>query len=265
MPSPFPGMDPYLEDARIWEDFHASLAAEIRDQLAPSLRPRYVAALAVRVTYDEVVVERRPSQAIKPDVSVWRAEDRPAGHVAVASAIAPAPLVGMIAPQVAINLYAIEIRRVEDDLLVTAIEILSPVNKRPGHEAFVSYQRKRGDLLRSAAHLMEIDLLRAGRRWVLLTPLPAAPYFTFLSRADKRPRIEIWPLRFQEPIPVLPVPLLEPDPDVPLDLGRAMRAIYDRASYDLRIDYHRPVPPPDLGSEDAEWVAALLQTVRADA
>ncbi|MBM4088652.1 MAG: DUF4058 family protein [Planctomycetes bacterium] len=262
MPSPFPGMDPYLEDARIWEDFHASLAAEIRDQLAPSLRPRYVAALAVRVTYDEVVVRWRQSHSIKPDGSVLRAEDRPSGGVAIAPAIAPAPLVGMVAPQIALRLYGVEVRRVEDDLLVTAIEILSPVNKRPGHEAFESYHRKRGGLLRSAAHLMEIDLLRAGRRWALLTPLPAAPYFTFLSRADKRPQVEIWPLRFQEPIPVLPVPLLEPDPDVPLDLGRAIRAIYDRAGYDLRIDYRQPVPSPELVSEDAEWVATLLQAGR---
>ena len=265
MPSPFPGMDPYLEDARIWEDFHANLAGEIQAQLAPQLRPRYVAALAVRVTYDEVVVQWRQPRSIKPDVSIWRVDDRPSGGVAVAtaSAIAPAPLVGMVALQVPLKLYGVEIRRVEDDLLVTAIEILSPVNKRPGHEAFESYQRKRSDLLRSVAHLMEIDLLRAGRRWALLTPLPDAPYFVFLSRADKRPQVEIWPLRLQDPIPVLPVPLLEPDPDVPLDLGRAIQAIYDRAGYDLRIDYRQPVPPPDLAPEDAGWVAARLAGVRS--
>ena len=33
--------------------------------------------------------------------------------------------------------------------LVTAIEILSPVNKRPGHDAQRDYERKRRELLRS--------------------------------------------------------------------------------------------------------------------
>lgn len=148
----------------------------------------------------------------------------------------------------------------ETGLLVTAIEILSPVNKRPGHEAFAAYRRKRRDLLRSSVHLLEIDLLRAGRRPPLVTPLPDAPYFVFLSRSDQRPRVEIWPLKLQDPIPVLPVPLLEPDPDVPLDLGRAIRIIYDRAAYDLRIDYSQPPPKPDLPPEDARWVAVCLQS-----
>lgn len=265
MPSPFPGMDPYIEAAHIWEGFHASLAAEIRDQLALPLRPRYFADLAVRVTYDEVVVQRQPPRSIKPDVSVLRLEDRPSGGAAVATApaIAPAPLVGMVALQVPLKLYGVEIRQVETDLLVTAIEILSPVNKRPSHEAFASYQRKRSDLFRSAAHLMEIDLLRAGRRWSLLTPLPDAPYFIFLSRADRRPQVEIWPLRFQESIPIVPVPLLEPDPDVPLDLGLAIQTIYEKAAYDLRIDYRQPPPPPELAPEDAEWIYARLQAVRS--
>jgi len=139
-------------------------------------------------------------------------------------------------------------------LLVTAIEILSPVNKRPGHEAFEAYRRKRRDLLRTPVSLMEIDLLRAGQRPPLLTPLPDAPYFIFLSRGDSRPEVEIWPLRLQDPIPVVPVPLLDPDPDVPLDLGRAIHTIYDRAAYDLRIDYRQPLPKPEFSPEDTRWL-----------
>ncbi len=261
MPSPFPGMDPYLESTRMWEDFHHNLAVEIQKQLAPRLRPRYVAALEVRVTYEEIVLEERSPRHIRPDLSVWRVDERPLGDAGVA--LAPAPLTGMVAEQLPLKLYAVEIRRVEDDLLVTAIEILSPVNKRPGHEAFEDYQRKRNDLLRSAAHLMEIDLLRAGRRWSLLTPLPDAPYFVFLSRATRRPHVEIWPLRVQEAIPLIPVPLHEPDADVPLDLGRAIQTIYDTAAYDLRIDYREQPPPPDFSKEEAEWIAARLRGVRA--
>lgn len=258
MLSPFPGMDPYLEAPHIWEDFHASLATEIRNQLAPRLRPRYIAALVPRVTYDEVVIEE--TRHAKPDVSVYRVSERPARSEAVA--IAPAPLVGRVALEEPIKLYTLEIRAVETGRLVTAIEILSPVNKRPGHKAFEKYRRKRRAFLDSDVHLLEIDLLRAGQRPPLVTPLPDAPYFVFLSRADRRPNVEIWPLRLQDPIPVLPVPLLVPDSDVPLELGRAIQTIYDEASYDLRIDYRRPLTPPAFAPEDAEWLEAHLRSVR---
>jgi len=45
MSSPFPGMDPYIEDPEIWGDFHAALATEIRTQLNRTIQPRYVARL----------------------------------------------------------------------------------------------------------------------------------------------------------------------------------------------------------------------------
>lgn len=260
MPSPFPGMDPYLEAPHIWEDFHANLATEIRRQLTPRLRPRYIAALIPRVTYDEVLVEQ--THLAKPDVNVYRVYDRPWSSETVT--VAPAPLVGLVALEEPIKLYSIEIRGVETGLLVTAIEILSLVNKRPGHKDFERYRRKRRALLGSDAHLLEIDLLRAGQRPPLVTPLPDAPYFIFLSRAGRRPQIEIWPLRLQDPIPVLPVPLLAPDPDVPLDLVRAIRTIYDEAAYDLRIDYRQSPPPPDLAPEEAAWVEAHLQSVMGE-
>ncbi|MEK7278126.1 MAG: DUF4058 family protein [Chloroflexota bacterium] len=259
MPSPFPGMDPYIEDPVIWEDFHASLAGEMRYQLAPLLRPRYVAALTPRVTYDEVVIQH--PYLVKPDVSVIQVDDRPMGGEAVA--IAPAPVTGQVALEEPINLQTVEIRETETGLLVTVIEILSPVNKRPGHEAFDSYRRKRRDLMRTSVHLMEIDLLRGGRRPPLVTPLPDAPYFVFLGREQRRPTIEIWPLRIQDLIPLLPVPLIAPDPDVPLDLGKAIRTIYDDAAYDLRIDYRKPPPPPDFAPEDANWIGSRLRAASA--
>ncbi len=258
MPSPFPGMDPYIEAAHIWEDFHTNLAIEIQRQLAPGLRPRYFAAVIPTVTYDEVLVEK--THKIKPDVSIWQADEQPWGGETVA--IAPAPVLGYVTLEEPIKMHSVEIREAATGLLVTAIEILSPVNKRPSHEAFEDYRRKRRDLLRSSAHLMEIDLLRAGHRPPLVTPLPEAPYFVFLHRGDNRPKVEIWPLRIQEAIPVLPVPLLYPDPDVPLDLGRAIQTIYEVAAYDMRLDYYEPPPKPDLALEDAEWVAARLQSIR---
>ena len=248
MPSPFPGMDPYLEASHIWEDFHANLAIEIQGQLAPRLRPRYIAALMPRVVYDEIVIEK--TYQAKPDVSVYRVAER--AMTTEATAIAPAPMAGRIVLEVPVKEQSIEIRETETGLLVTAIEILPPVNKRRGHEAYETYQRKRRDLLRSAAHLMEIDLLRGGERPPLATPWPPAPYVVLLSRVGQRPNVELWPLRLQESIPVLPAPLLAPDPDVPLDLGLAMRTIYDRAGYDLRLDKET------ASSAGKPWIVAPL-------
>lgn len=114
-------------------------------------------------------------------------------------------------------------------------------------------------MLRTAAHLLEIDLLRGGRRPAPLDDLPPAPYFVFLSRADRRGQLEIRPLHFREPVPIVPVPLQDHDPDVPLDLGKALHAIYDRTAYDLRLDYTQTPPEPALAADDAPWVAELLQ------
>jgi hypothetical protein len=43
MPSPFPGMDPYLERPSLWSDFHATLLVAIRAALNTALPPRYAA------------------------------------------------------------------------------------------------------------------------------------------------------------------------------------------------------------------------------
>lgn len=154
----------------------------------------------------------------------------------------------------------IEIRTAAAQQLITVIEILSPVNKRPGHEAYRDYRRKRRDLLRSSAHLLEIDLLRGGERPPLEQPVPPAPYYVVLSRADHRPTVEVWPIQLADRLPVLPVPLLEPDPDIPLDLGAAVRSVYERGAYGRQIDYRQPPPPPPLGKEEAEWLNGLLHT-----
>jgi hypothetical protein len=207
------------------------------------------------VTYEAVTIEE--TRLAKPDVSVLKVSDRPrdAGGVA----ILPAPMTGLITLDVPVKEQSIEIREVGTGALVTAIEVLSPVNKRRGHEAYETYRRKRRDLLRTSIHLMEIDLLRSGERPPLITDLPDTPYFVFLSRGDRRPKVEIWPLKLQDAIPVLPVPLRAPDPDIPLDLCLAVRRIYDKAAYDLRIDYRQPPPKPDLSPEDAEWLRKQLQ------
>jgi hypothetical protein len=145
--------------------------------------------------------------------------------------------------------------------LVTSIELLSPYNKRFG-EGLGEYRRKRLQILRSAVHLVEIDLLRGGTRpgrEVDAPPLDA-DYILLVNR-DRGGNVrvsEIWPVALNEPLPVLPIPLLAPDPDVPLELNDAIRSVYGRAGYDWRIDYRQPVPPPALRPAMATWLGQHL-------
>ena len=174
MPSPLPGMDPYIEAPDIWSDFHGDLAAEMRAELNRVLQPRYVARLTPHVTYEIVEIAERHN--IRPDVGVWQPQP-PSGtrasEVAVSTA---APVESVVEMEVPLRLYTVEVHETDTLRLVTAIEILSPVNKRSSHEAYHDYQRKRRALLRSATHLMEIDLLRGGERPPLARPVPPAPY-----------------------------------------------------------------------------------------
>lgn len=257
MPSPFPGMDPYIEHPEIWSDFHADLPAEIRAVLNPQIRPKYVARLIPRVTYE--VVEVAQIRGIRPDVAVWQKQPSEGVTAPAPVMIPPAPVQSRVSLEFPLRLQSIEILATETMELVTAIEILSPVNKRPGHDAYRQYLRKRQELLRSSAHLLEIDLLRGGSRPPLEEPVPEAHFYVTLSRANFRPGVEVWPIQLPEPLPILPVPLLEPDPDIPLDLGGVVAAVYERGGNADLIDYTQNPPPPDLDEETAAWVDTRLR------
>ncbi|MBV7334433.1 DUF4058 family protein [Chloroflexi bacterium TSY] len=141
------------------------------------------------------------------------------------------------------------------------IEILSLVNKRPSHNAYPKYLRKRRDLLRSSAHLIGIDLLRGSVRSPLVDEVPTAPYYITLSRANHRPNVVVWLIQFQHALPILPVPLTEPDPDVHLDMNAALAAVYERCGYATLIDYHRP-PPPDRA--DQQTIVGRIEIDKLD-
>jgi len=240
--------------------FHGGLAEEIRAELNQVLQPRYVARLAPRVVYEEVEIQGR--RDVRPDVAVYQPQPPSGESTAGSVAISTAPVRGRVPLEEPLRLYTVEVLQASTRELVTAIEILSPVNKRPGKEAHQEYLKKRRELLRSSVHLMEIDLLRGGERPPLEGPVPPAPWYVTLSRAGLRPSVEVWPLQMWDRLPVLPVPLLEPDPDAPLDLARAVASVYERGAYALLIDYRVPPPPPSLTEEDAAWVDGLLKDLR---
>lgn len=253
MPSPFPGMDPYLE-GELWTTFHTQLGAEVARQLTPKVAPRYLALADKRYVIDTPDDVALLDEAIYPDVGLLQAQPTP--FPAVGGAVTAAPLQLDTALVESVPHVWVEIRDVARRNLVTAIEFLSPTNKRG--EGRREYLAKRQRLLLSPAHLLEIDLLRRGRRVPMQSALPPAPYFVFLSRAGKRPLTDVWPIGLDHPLPAVPVPLLEGDADVQLDLQLAVTTVYEVCRYDLLIDYQR-APEVPLPAEAAAWAEARLR------
>ena len=265
MSSPFPGMDPYLE-GEMWQEFHGRLANQISEQLLPRLSPKYVALLNKRYVLDRPVLSilDLPSErVIYPDVHVAALRERadvafaPAG---VGLAEPPFELLSPIPEQV--PLLNVEIRDVAERRLVTVIEILSPVNKRG--EGWRDYVDRRTELLQTRTHLLEIDLLRQGTHIPLVGELPHASYYVYLSRTQRRPRTQVWPVQLRDRLPTVPVPLLPPDPDVPLNLQAAVKACFDLVGYERLLDYAAPPPPPSLSESDAAWAAEVLRAAGFD-
>lgn len=262
MPSLFPGMDPYLE-GEMWQEFHDRLANQISVQLMPLLAPKYVALLAKRYVFDRPglgIFDVPPERTIYPDVHVvapsGTAPAAGPGDANIAVAEPPVELPNPIPEEV--PLLSVEIRDVAQRRLVTIIEILSPVNKRG--EGVRDYAERRVELLQTRTHLLEIDLLRGGTRIQLLGEPPPASYYVYLSRVQRRPYTQIWPIALREPLPAVPVSLLPPDPDVPLDLQAAVKACFDLVGYERLLDYAGPPPPPELDEDDAAWVDEVLRT-----
>jgi hypothetical protein len=156
-------MDPYLEGS-LWSTFHNSLIEEIARQLTPKLRPKYRARSGERIVVAAPdPIEVASPRVRHPDVGVFeRPTESDAGMAfepGAAQAISAPLIVELREVEETVQTY-VEIRTSEDGTLVTAIELLSPTNKRG--EGAAEFQQKRRELLASSVHYLEIDLLRAG-------------------------------------------------------------------------------------------------------
>lgn len=265
MKSPFPGMDPYIESCGLWGDFHSHLIEKIYDQIADAVPNRYLVRVDER-SYDLLLgSEEKTEHLFIPDVKITAPESsrRPkkkSSGVAVAEPTTeeePLTLRAFIEePQreTFVEIYEADL----EQRLVTTIEVLSPSNKRPGTKGWKLYQRKRRSVLLGDVNLVEIDLLRGGRRPTMLDPWPDSPYVLLVARAFRDYHCKVWRASYQRPLPEMPVPLAAPDADIPLRLQPMIDAIYKRGRYGRSIDYTKPLKPPLRGAE-ATWMKAHLR------
>ncbi|MBI3960770.1 MAG: DUF4058 family protein [Chloroflexi bacterium] len=258
MPSPFPGMDPYLENPALWPDIHSSLIAYIREELQPQVRPKYIARIGERVELTDL------GRAYIPDVLVVHPPlSTFGGPVAAGVLVADEPVtIEMLEEERRVPFIEIISREFGD--VVTLIEVLSPANKTgAGREQYLHKQR---DILYSQVNLVEIDLLGDGRATTLArnAPIAETPYWRYIvsiSRGALRGRLEAYPISLRDRLPRCRIPLRPEDEDAVLDLPAVFTRCYDVGGYDLLIDYTQP-PPVSLSPADEEWIAALLAAQR---
>jgi hypothetical protein len=219
MPSPFPGMNPYLEQDDVWEDFHGRFVPIAAEFIGEQIQPAYIVKLGVNV-----YIHEPPYARLVPPVDVCREP-------------------------------YLEIRDRQSRQLVTALELLSPTNKRPGPDR-QQYLHKRQQLFHARVNLVEIDLLRGGPR-LPLEDLPACDYYAMVARPEDHPKAAIWPIRLPDALPTIPIPLRPPDGDARLDLQAVVQRAYDTAGY--RHYIYEGTPKPPLSEADQAWAAELAR------
>lgn len=262
MPSPFPGMNPFLESPAIWPGFHSSMIAAIRNAINGVAPGEYFADIEQRV----FVVKPGDIDrvAIIPDVPIAEAkapvvESGSEGGTAVAASVTPSMRIVMPDGEIAERFITIRSGPGGTDAeLVTVIEIVSPTNKLHGSIGQKSYLAKRKQILNSRTHFIEIDLLRAGERHYLGPAAYESDYLISLSRTEERPAAEVWPTGMQASLPTIPIPLLLGDDDLVIDLQRVFTQVYDESGYDRRIRLSDPIPEPKLSDKNAEWIQQFI-------
>lgn len=251
MPSPFPGMNPYLEQADVWHDFHQRFITAVAEALGALVAPRYIVKIGEHAYIHEL------------DADLRRPVGRPDAFVTPSGVPGTAPeSVGLLDAPVEVMLPSIDIERqpfleVRDRHgreVITVIEVLSPSNKESGPDR-EQYLAKRGEFLAGTSNLVEIDLLR---RWGRLPPvhLPGADYCVFVSRSEQRPRAGAWPIGLRQRLPEIPIPLRASEAEPRIDLQAILHRVYDAAYYSTWIYSAGPEPP--LAPDDVAWAQQFI-------
>ncbi len=253
MPSPFPGMDPYVEERSIWPDMHLRLINNIAEALQPQVRPKYIARINERIELAGL------GHGYIPDVMVVEPPRAPLStQVQPGLLVADEPqTIGFLEEERHVPYLEIIYRETGD--VVTLLEVLSPANKVG--EGRAQYIQKQNDVLNSHTNLVEIDLLSGptttlARAFEINSP-PDWRYNVSISRPHRRHQLEIYAIPLKERLPRCRIPLRRADPDVVLDLPAVFTRCYDAGSYDLIIDYSL-APAVALNNAEADWLMARL-------
>jgi hypothetical protein len=262
MPSPFSGVDPYIEAQGLWEGFHQGFTTFCRGALNTLLPDHYVAELGEHVRLMHLSPEE--ARQMIPDVLVARERRGSAGRARRARSAAGTALLEPVRvswKQVEIEVRDvwIEIVRVPEVTPVTVIEVLSPTNKVGA--GFLEYSQKRRATIRRDVHLVELDLLLRGERLPMDPPLPPGDFYALVSRADQRPHCDVYSWTLRDLLPPIPIPLLPPDPDVLLDLKPVFAREYEEGRYARRIDYSIP-PSTVKKAADRAWAQGIAKAAR---
>ncbi len=251
MPSPFPGMNPYLEHPAVWPSFHSRFIVALADQLTPQADPAFFVDVGVHI-----YVHEWPLPIGYADVGVSgsaTATVPSSGGTGVATeATTRTALVNYPSVEEE-RVPFLEVRDRANRRVVAVVELLSPSNKNSGPDR-EAYLAKRVSLFTRDVNFVEIDLLRGGPQMPNKN-VPASPYSVLVSRADRRPVSDYWAIGLRDPLPTVPVPLR--DGFEPLvNLPAALHQVYDAARYGSRI-YDVP-PVPALSKDDAAWAAQFV-------
>jgi Protein of unknown function (DUF4058) len=259
MPSPFPGMDPFVESPTHWSDFHPTFIGALREAINRVLPPGYRARLDERVMMINPEMAP-PARKVMPDVLVTSNPSMGGSKGLSGGALTLDPTtIENVELSDPVTETFIEIVRLPEHDAITMVELLSPTNKYG--EGRGIYLDKRQRLLRSPVNMVEIDLIRAGPRLELGRPLPPDHYYCFVSRGDRRPWCDVFHWSMRNKLPPIPIPLRSGDADVVVDLEEPFAVAFERGGYDQFIDYSQPVPPPALSDKDANWVKDVAKSV----
>jgi hypothetical protein len=256
MPSPFPGMNPYLEQASVWQDFHHRFITAAAEALGSQVMPRYFVKIEEHLYIHEGAEDARTFGG-RADVAVSEGvKTRATGGI---TALLEAPATVRIPTTIDFERTAyLEIRDRDRRQLITVVELLSPSNKLKDRDR-EQYLAKREQILASSTNFVEIDLLRGGPRlpW---ENMQVCDYYVVVSRAAQRPDAGYWPLRLRDSLPPVPIPLSRSEPSAMLDLKTLLDHIYDSAGYGYYVYLTEPEPP--LSAEDIAWARQLLSEIK---
>jgi Protein of unknown function (DUF4058) len=248
MPSPLPGMNPYLENPGLWSEFHSRLIVAIADALDDCLSRDYRVAVEKRV----YLSDNGESMLVGiPDVSVTAAPNTT--QTTTLAVVQPLNIEIPITEEVQERF--LEIREGATGSVITTIELLSPKNKRAG-EGRSTYLQKRQKILTTVTNLIEIDLLRGGKPFPMIGSIES-DYRILISRGYQRPKAQLYAFNLRQPIPGFPVPLRIGEPEPLLELQPLLNQVYDRARLELTIDYSQSCAPK-LSPEDEAWLKSLI-------